>query len=95
MNKFQIESIINQKINSSKKILMNSQVKLGISKLKKFKSENNKEKNNQYKRYDVAIEYYTKKIKNDKNNISLIIKRAICYLAKNIFSFAGHWFNVK
>ena len=67
---------------------MNSQVKLGISKLKKFKSENNKEKNNQYKRYDVAIEYYTKKIKNDKNNISLIIKRAICYLAKNIFSFA-------
>ena len=88
MNKFQIDSIINQKMNSLKELSINSRKKLNISKLKKFQSENNKEKNNPCKSYDMAIEYYTKNINNDKNNTSLIIKRAICYLAKNLFTCA-------
>ena len=88
MNKFQIDSIINQKMNSLKELSINSRKKLNISKLKKFQSENNKEKNNPCKSYDLAIEYYTKNINNDKNNTSLIIKRAICYLAKNLFTCA-------
>ena len=88
MNNFQIDSIINQKMNSLKELSINSKKKLNISKLKKFQSENNKEKNNPCKSYDMAIEYYTKNINNDKNNTSLIIKRAICYLAKNLFTCA-------
>lgn len=88
MHKFQIDSIINPKMNSTKKILINSHKKLNINKIKKSQAENNKEKNNPYKNYDQAIEYYNKSINNDKNNTSLIIKRAICYLAKNLYTQA-------
>ena len=88
MHNIQIDSIINQKISSSKKNLINSKKKLNISKYKKFQTEVNKEKNNPCKSYDLAIEYYTKNINKDKNNTSLIIKRAICYLAKNLYNFA-------
>ena len=88
MHNIQIDSIINQKISSSKKNLINSKKKLNISKYKKFQTEVNKEKNNPCRSYDLAIEYYTKNIKKDKNNTSLIIKRAICYLAKNLYNFA-------
>ena len=88
MHNFQIESILNQKLSSSKKILINSKKKLNIPKNKKFQSEDYKDKNNPYKSYDLAIEYYSKNIKKDKNNTSLIIKRAICYLAKNLYNCA-------
>ncbi len=88
MHNFQIEAILNQKISSSKKNLINSKKKLNISKYKKFQSEDYKEKNNPCRSYDLAIEYYTKNIKKDKNNTSLLIKRAICYLAKNLYNFA-------
>ena len=88
MHNFQIESILNQKLSSSKKILINSKKKLNIPKNKKFQSEDYKDKNNPYKSYDLAIDYYSKNIKKDKNNTSLIIKRAICYLAKNLYNFA-------
>ena len=88
MHNFQIESILNQKLSSSKKIIINSKKKLNIPKNKKFQSEDYKEKNNPYKSYDLAIDYYSKNIKKDKNNTSLIIKRAICYLAKNLYNFA-------
>ena len=40
------------------------------------------------KNYDNAISYYTKVINNDKSNITFLIKRAICYLAKGFFSLA-------
>ena len=76
-------------MSSTKKILINSHKKLNIPKLKKFQVEkNNIEKINPYKSYDLAIEFYNKSINNDKNNISLIIKRAICYLAKNLYNNA-------
>ena len=88
MHKFQIDSIINPKMKKKKKILINSHKKLNINKIKKSQAENNKEKNNPYKNYDQAIEYYNKSINNDKNNTSLIIKRAICYLAKNLYTQA-------
>ena len=88
MHNFQIEAILNQKISSSKKNLINSKKKLNISKYKKFQSEDYKEKNNPCRSYDLAIEYYTKNIKKDKNNTFLLIKRAICYLAKNLYNFA-------
>ena len=88
MHNFQIESILNQKLSSPKKILINYKKKLNIPKNKKFQSEDYKDKNNPYKSYDLAIDYYSKNIKKDKNNTSLIIKRAICYLAKNLYNFA-------
>ena len=88
MHNFQIESIINQKMSLSKKFSIKTKKKLNISKYKKFQSEDNKEKNNPCRSYDLAIEYYTKNIKKDKNNTSLIIKRAICYLAKNLYNCA-------
>ena len=87
MLNFPIESIINQKIISTKKN-WNSKKKLNISKIKGFQSEYNKEKNNPCKSYDVAIEYYTKNININKSNVSYIIKRAICYLAKNLYTLA-------
>ena len=88
MLNFQIDSIINQKMTSTKKFLINTKKNLNISKFKTFQLEDNKEKNNPCKSYDIAIEYYTKNINIDKNNASLIIKRAICYLAKSLYTFA-------
>ena len=51
--------------------------------------ENNKEKNNIINNnYDLAIDYFTKSINNNKENIIYLIKRAICYLAKGYYSLA-------
>ena len=88
MLNFQIDSIINQKMTSTKKIFIKTKKKYNISKIKKLKLEDNKGKNNPFKSYDQAIEYYTKQINTHKNNINLIIRRAICYLAKNLYIFA-------
>ena len=48
------------------------------------KRKNNKNVNN----YDIAINYYTKNIENDKTNTTFLIKRAICYLAKGYYPLA-------
>ena len=48
------------------------------------KRKNNKNVNN----YDIAINYYTKNIENDKTNTTFLIKRAICYLAKGYYNLA-------
>ena len=51
--------------------------------------ENDKEKNNvSNTNYDLAINYYTQSIKNNKENIIHLIKRAICYLAKGYYPLA-------
>ena len=88
MLKLQIDSIVNPKKSSTQEILINSRKKINISKLKKFQAEDKKEKNNQNKSYDLAIEKYNKSIKIDKNNTTLIIKRANCYLAKSLYNNA-------
>ena len=48
------------------------------------KRKNNKNVNN----YDIAINYYTKNIENDKTNTTFLIKRAICYLAKGYYTLS-------
>ena len=48
------------------------------------KRKNNKNVNN----YDIAINYYTKNIENDKTNTTFLIKRALCYLSKGYYPFA-------
>ena len=49
-----------------------------------IKENNNFSGNN----YDIAGNYNTKKISNDKNNTTFLIKRAICYLSKGYYPFA-------
>ena len=52
-------------------------------------NENDKEKSNIFgKNYDIAINYYTRNINNDKENTNFLIKRAICYLAKGYYTLA-------
>ena len=52
-------------------------------------NENDKEKSNIFgKNYDIAINYYTRNINNDKDNTTFLIKRAICYLAKGYYTLA-------
>ena len=54
-----------------------------------IQNEDDKRKNNIYgNNYDIAINYYTKNINNDKNNTTFLIKRAICYLAKGYYNLA-------
>ena len=51
--------------------------------------ENNKAKNNNLENnYDIAINHYTKNINNNKENITHLIKRAVCYLAKGYYLLA-------
>ena len=51
--------------------------------------ENNKVKNNNLENnYDKAINHYTKSINNNKENITYLIKRAVCYLAKGYYLLA-------
>ena len=38
--------------------------------------------------YDIAINYYTRNINNNKENTTFLIKRAICYLAKGYYTLA-------
>ena len=52
-------------------------------------AEDDQRKNNfSGNNYDIAINYYTKKINNDSNNTTFLIKRAICYLSKGYYPFA-------
>ena len=52
-------------------------------------NEDDKEKNNMFgNNYDIAINYYTRNINNDKENTTFLIKRAICYLAKGYYTLA-------
>ena len=52
-------------------------------------NEDDKEKNNMFgNNYDIAINYYTRNINNDKENTTFLIKRAICYLAKGHYTLA-------
>ena len=54
-----------------------------------IQNEDDKGKNNIYgNNYDIAINYYTRNINNDKNNTTFLIKRAICYLAKGYYTLA-------
>ena len=54
-----------------------------------IQNEDDKRKNNMFgNNYDIAINYYTKNINNDKNNTTFLIKRAICYLAKGYYNLA-------
>ena len=54
-----------------------------------IQNEDDKRKNNLFgNNYDIAINYYTKNINNDKNNTTFLIKRAICYLAKGYYNLA-------
>ena len=48
-----------------------------------IKENNNFSGNN----YDIAVNYYTKKTSNDKNNTTFLIKRALCYLSKGYYPF--------
>ena len=82
-----IDKIKKKKNNkNSKNMNKNSHSK---SKSKIRIKENNKEKNNIVgNNYDLAINYYTKKIKNNNEDIVHLIKRAICYLAKGYYSLS-------
>ena len=51
-------------------------------------NENELSKNQNFKSYDLAIDYYTKNINMNKNNTIFLIKRAICYLARGHFPLA-------
>ena len=54
-----------------------------------LQNEDDKRKNNLYgNNYDIAINYYTKNINNEKDNTTFLIKRAICYLAKGYYNLA-------
>ena len=53
-----------------------------------FKTENDDTKLPPMKNYDIAIEYYSKGIDNNKKNILFLIKRAICYLGKGYYTLA-------
>ena len=56
--------------------------------IKFFKTENDETKLPPMKNYDIAIEYYSKGINNDKKNTIFLIKRAICYLGKGYYTLA-------
>ena len=53
-------------------------------------NDENKEKTNNMldNNYSIAIDYYTKNINNDEENTTLLIKRAICYLAKGYYTLS-------
>ena len=59
------------------------------NKYQKNINEDDKRKNNKnINNYDIAINYYTKNIENDKTNTTFLIKRAICYLAKGYYTLS-------
>ena len=70
----------------------NSQLSIQTKPPKKIytpSNEDDKEKNNMFgNNYDIAINYYTRNINNDKENTTFLIKRAICYLAKGYYTLA-------
>ena len=78
------------KINKNKKKSNNNKEMHFSKSKKKIKiKENDKEKANILNNnYDLAINYYTKSINNNKENVIHLIKRAICYLAKGYYPLA-------
>ena len=78
------------KINKNKKKSNNNKEMHFSKSKKKIKiKENDKEKTNiSNNNYDLAINYYTKSINNNKENVIHLIKRAICYLAKGYYPLA-------
>ena len=81
-------------IEPKKKPLKNNSNQIDISlkpknKIFNIENEDDKEKNNMMgKNYDIAINYYTRNINNDRENTNFLIKRAICYLAKCYYTLA-------
>lgn len=61
---------------------------LTIQNPKFFQTESDETKLPQMKNFDIAIDYYTQGINNDRTNTLFLIKRAICYLAKGFYSYA-------
>ena len=60
------------------------------NKINQNENDENKEKSNNLSEnnYSIAIDYYTKNINNDEQNTNLLIKRAICYLAKGYYTLS-------
>ena len=60
------------------------------NKINQNENDENKEKSNTLSEnnYSIAIDYYTKNINNDEQNTNLLIKRAICYLAKGYYTLS-------
>ncbi len=60
------------------------------NKINQKENDENKEKSNNLleNNYSIAIDYYTKNINNDEQNTNLLIKRAICYLAKGYYTLS-------
>ena len=60
------------------------------NKINQKENDENKEKTNNLleNNYSIAIDYYTKNINNDEQNTNLLIKRAICYLAKGYYTLS-------
>ena len=60
------------------------------NKINQNENDENKEKSNNLleNNYSIAIDYYTKNINNDEQNTNLLIKRAICYLAKGYYTLS-------
>ena len=60
------------------------------NKINQNENDENKEKSNNLSEnnYSIAIDYYTKNINNDEKNTNLLIKRAICYLAKGYYTLS-------
>ena len=57
-------------------------------------SNSEKEKITSLRNYDIAINYYSKGITNDKKNPNYLIKRAICYLAKGFYTGIKRCFKI-
>ena len=55
---------------------------------KHLKIQSDQTKLPQVKNYDLAIDYYSKGLNQNKENIIFLIKRAICYLAKGYYTLA-------
>lgn len=73
-------------MNQLPRIEYKSPFAISSSKPRKFRGD--KDKFEKLGNYDVEIEYYTKGINEDKSNALLLLKRAICYLAKGYYTLA-------
>ena len=86
MSKLPLIKIKKQKKNKSQ-INISTKSK---NKITQKENDENKEKTNNVldNNYSIAIDYYTKNINNDEENTTLLIKRAICYLAKGYYTLS-------
>ena len=86
MNKLPLIKIKKQKKNKSQlNILSKSKNKINPKENDEDKEEANSSIENNY---SIAMDYYTKSINNDEENTILLIKRAICYLAKGYYTLS-------